>query len=599
MKLSVFGGVSYNGFKCDVLKSGVNKYTRRGISDKLIYCIVELEMFKKLGDKSKAIRSNMRNRVIITLNEDISISDWKVYLKVGEGMALWEKNRELDNIDGKKGLIESLDIMCKSEKIRFGSLIRGFYYGYQVKDIREKYKKNYEGVEEIGEIREEFFNKEKDKPELKNYISGFLNNFEKGNMFCFYWMMKILEVRGRCGRRFGKYKSCYIIWYILFEKLEETNVNLKKLINLLFYWYTNFNNSRNENWLYLTNAIYFVMKEKEYNWNEEISGDVYSNDEIENFFKFNITNKIEIDDFVFDMHCNEGRMKGKNDINFVNSGMVVENEYKKFDKGVYEEIYINLKMRKGNKKKKKKNKKINDYDLENLKFVDFEELIGSKSLNGKLCTESNCGKEMVFRNNGKIYKEVNKGFNYGKDCVIVDDLKEIFGLRKIGMYRVKSDKIVKRVDRKILSWVDNMKVIDKKCIYLIMDDFENTGHLDKIMIKKDKKIELEYLKIIMFRGVFRVTDGNMRNVLVNKKMELVSIDENNINKRKTIFNKLGRKLFDKELIKKSLEFICSNKTEKLKGIKEKLEKFKMGDLYEKIETNFNKLEIDILEEFTY
>jgi hypothetical protein len=596
MKLGVFGGISYNGVKIDVLKSGINKYARRGMLDKLIYCVTEIEMFKELGILSKGVRSNMRNRIIICLNEDVGISDWGVYVKVDKGIENWEKNRELDNIEGKRGLIESLESLCESKKIRFGSIIRGFCYGYENKEIRERYKKNYEGIDEIGEIcGEKYFNEEKDKKELKNFISGFVSNFDKKNLFCYYWMFKILNIKERCGRRLGKYKSCYVVWDILFDKIKESeNKNLKKVVDILFKWFINYNNSRNENWLYLVNCVYFVMNETEYDWESKSENKKFDDDEINNFFEFNKNNKIELDDFLVDMHCSEGRKNKKNEIDFINSGMVIVNEYNtNFDKDIYEKIYIDLKKTNLEKKKVKKETE----NLDNLEFVDFEVLFGSENLNEKLCTKSNCGKAMCFRNNGKILKEVNKGFNFGKDCIIVDELKNDFGLKKINMKRVRSNKIVRRVDRKVLEWKNNMKIVEEKCVYLIMDDFENIGSLgDEKILRKEKDIEIEYVKIIMYRGIWRVTDGNYRNCLINKNRELLSIDENSILKRKGIFGKKGKLDFDKDLVEKSLKDLIFNKEEKLEKIKEKLKEFDSLFLYEEVKKNFDNLERDVNEE---
>ena len=39
----------------------------------------------------------------------------------------------------------------------------------------------------------------------------------------------------------------------------------------------------------------------------------------------------------------------------------------------------------------------------------------------------------------------------------------------------------------------------------------------------------------MFRGIFRVTDFNLRNILIDDDGSLVSIDEGEIGKKKSIF----------------------------------------------------------------
>ena len=166
-----------------------------------------------------------------------------------------------------------------------------------------------------------------------------------------------------------------------------------------------------------------------------------------------------------------------------------------------------------------------------MEFIKFEELLDIKDisdLNDRLCEKNVCcNKVMCFFNEKKgiVIKEMRKSFNFGKDSCVVDEVKDIFGIRKIGMYRVKSDKKVSRINCKKLEWENNMKYTeDKNVVYLVMNRFENIGNLG---IHEDREtntlVKLEYLKIILYRGIFRVSDGNYRNVLMNEKKELMSI----------------------------------------------------------------------------
>ena len=59
--------------------------------------------------------------------------------------------------------------------------------------------------------------------------------------------------------------------------------------------------------------------------------------------------------------------------------------------------------------------------------------------------------------------------------------------------------------------------------------FENIGDLGKNKeFLKDERILKECLKIRLFDGLFRSSDNNMRNILVDKGGELLSIDEGDI-----------------------------------------------------------------------
>jgi hypothetical protein len=54
-------------------------------------------------------------------------------------------------------------------------------------------------------------------------------------------------------------------------------------------------------------------------------------------------------------------------------------------------------------------------------------------------------------------------------------------------------------------------------------------------VVENKKVAFEIGKIALFRGIFRVTDFNLRNILTDADGSLVSIDEGDIGKRKGIF----------------------------------------------------------------
>ena len=94
MQYKVFNPISYNEYKFDILKSALQKYIRRNEENKAIYSVIEMELFKFLKEKSTAIRSNIRNRILICLNEDVSITEYNIYNDVFNLMILWEETRK-------------------------------------------------------------------------------------------------------------------------------------------------------------------------------------------------------------------------------------------------------------------------------------------------------------------------------------------------------------------------------------------------------------------------------------------------------------------------------------------------------------------------
>ena len=67
------GGISWNGIEIDVLKSGLQKYIRRGIFDKALWCVYELNLFSEMITRTtekqsglKALSTNLIHLLIIT-----------------------------------------------------------------------------------------------------------------------------------------------------------------------------------------------------------------------------------------------------------------------------------------------------------------------------------------------------------------------------------------------------------------------------------------------------------------------------------------------------------------------------------------------------
>ena len=187
---------------------------------------------------------------------------------------------------------------------------------------------------------------------------------------------------------------------------------------------------------------------------------------------------------------------------------------------------------------------------------DLEKVGGIDTAKITLCAENTCGnKVMCFEYDGKIWKEGRKSMNYNRDYCVLDECKELFGLEKIGMKRVLTDFRIYKQDKSKKSWVDNWcleyyKKDKEPIVYSVMDKIKpglEIGKMKKELLchSAGRKWLKEYVKIGVFRGIFRVSDFNGRNVLIKDENKLVSIDEGDIGKRLDILG--GR---EKWLIKK-------------------------------------------------
>ena len=117
-------------------------------------------------------------------------------------------------------------------------------------------------------------------------------------------------------------------------------------------------------------------------------------------------------------------------------------------------------------------------DLEkDLEFIDGQNIYVNYI---KLCSDKTCGNkvmcfEFVTASWGKpntVWKESRKSMNYNRDYACIDECKELFGLKKIGMKRVLSDFRIEKIDKNEKSWINNWKKVytgDEKVVYCVMN----------------------------------------------------------------------------------------------------------------------------------
>jgi hypothetical protein len=242
---------------------------------------------------------------------------------------------------------------------------------------------------------------------------------------------------------------------------------------------------------------------------------------------------------------------------------------------------------------------VNEKDL---KFIDWSKFKNVKVLDKGVCGGKVCCIEVMLDYRGKKYilKEMRKSFNLGRDYIMMDDLKEKFGVRKIGMKRIRSNKYLDMVDKDKKSLVGNWKFVEGNCVYCMMEYFENVGDLgkNKEFLKKKSVVE-ECVRIRLFDGLFCSSDNIFRNILVNKDGDLLSIDENNIfGNRKRILNErdwFKKNKVDMKVLEKILEEFDLKKNVKL--VERKMKKYGFEDKVEEMKERFENYEKIVKSEF--
>ena len=197
-------------------------------------------------------------------------------------------------------------------------------------------------------------------------------------------------------------------------------------------------------------------------------------------------------------------------------------------------------------------------------------------------------------------KEGRKSMNYNRDYIVVDNLKHWFGLNDLKMRRIKMDKVSRKKDKAMDTWDDNTEWVDAPdTVYSMMDRIEGATRLSW---KKEKINMKELVKIGLFRGIFRVTDFNLCNVLTNEAGEHWSVDEHQIGVRKKIFGKKCGwvKNITREMVDEALEDLMEHSEMKMIKIRDKLKHYRFTDkMIECCERNYIHLKADVYNEMGY
>jgi hypothetical protein len=126
---------TYNDYSPNELKSALQKYIRRKELDKARYCLVELDLFSLVEQSSKAtdkekksakrLRTNLVNRLIAIMSEDIGICNPFLPIKMWKLYDMWRIHRDSDL--GRTYLIGMLDLLLVHKRLRLISHYKSVY----------------------------------------------------------------------------------------------------------------------------------------------------------------------------------------------------------------------------------------------------------------------------------------------------------------------------------------------------------------------------------------------------------------------------------------------------------------------------------------
>ena len=593
-----FNNCSEHGYSSTILKSGICKYFRRGEKDKFTWVVMEMSLFHD-HEKGSGLITNLINRLKILIMEDLSLSEIYIISKCSEILDEYDKDRSQRHL-----LLDFCELVTKGKRNRIVSYVNNWY--------RDKeYDKNDISLNKVLKYK-----KKGDSDELLFLGETLIDKLEKEDESIFQIFNEMMKIKGSCGLRYRRKEAVYLWFEILGDYMWPHQ--LEKVYHFSLQMFMRRGMKERPAFAIWIGLISLKRDGLDYSEKE------YQKYNSEDFDKYRLKMiKIEIDDYVVnDYHVNKGFGLGK----FAEVGAYVKDEDLSLlgDKGEeYKQYYIQKKNENDPKKKKskkilkdtsgvleeeekketkKKNKmnKLNRFNgLENISFDNFTDV---KILEDGVCGGKVCCIQVTYKSKRYILKQMGESMNWGKDYLLVDECKDIFDLWSMNMKRIVCDKRLVRKDPKIKTFVNNSSFSDESAIYCMMSYFENIGDLGKNKeYLKDEFVVKECLKIRLFDGLFRSSDNIIRNILVNREGELLSIDEGDIfGKRLNIFNKnewVSPKNISDEILNKVLDDILSEKDMKIKYVSEKLVKYGFSDKVDEFQDRFNNYKSIVMSEW--
>jgi hypothetical protein len=393
---------SYNDVPVGVLKSGIQKYVRRGMLEKGLWCLVELDLFRLLeaepdgiteyvkrhgeadrfvvARRAKAMRTNLLNRLIVMVSEEINVAVWWMPLVVDRLAEAWKADR--GRPESAKFLVDVYKYLMAARKIRLISDLKSVYLlppDYVKPAQRRDLRVLHEGLLRslglshllaagcpavperlldgctidlnpfLGERTEE----------RREIINGILHGLKHGSDRIFWWLGRLIDgCRDKKGEpRFaGRNDPLNAVWSLLMgfaQRREElwggtaqvypgNFGQVREILLVLKKWYETM--THRERPVYLYHAILLIVRRDQIDWSMQRPEIDTPWEEVKSLYDANLSGKrVELDEFVYDKHT--GRKGRNSQARFAHEGALVVNEEHKFLNADYRSIYNGLKER--------------------------------------------------------------------------------------------------------------------------------------------------------------------------------------------------------------------------------------------------------------
>jgi hypothetical protein len=346
-----------NGYSVSLMKSAMQKYIRRGNIEKALYAMYELDMFAfhfpDEGKSGKGIHTNMIHRLMIIALEDIGPNNIGIFLQLGTSInkicefrkareSTQEFSSEFCKLRKKEYhlLVAYIICCCNSSKSREAS-----YYKYIFQTCVDEYERNKKILKLYPIVKKNvanLLNKTKEEDfaiDTASHIFERLIDNQNNDALRIAWIWNNMTMTKKY---FNSSKGRYYILYRLHEYINnylsgDIKSKYLKIVNIMITWTKELKEIK-ENFLPWLVLLISLLKKN----NPILECKLPSQKTLNTYYKLLEKNlrheKMDIDEYVMDMHTREGKKLNKGPVHFANVSSIVIPEDKNINY-VYQKMY--------------------------------------------------------------------------------------------------------------------------------------------------------------------------------------------------------------------------------------------------------------------
>ena len=294
--------ITWNNYPADIMKSGLQKYIRRSILDKALYCAAELDLFKDAPNTKEAegIRTNFLHRLMIIFMEDVenlALFD-TIYTKMNQ---LFQERDKADRHKEKElyWVTEVVTLLVRSKKARICSHVRALFNPkYQPLHAR------YPSMNSLWVAQENT---------LEHNCSMFKKYLKEKNLLAVQYAFWIEASEEKLPQKL--FRSSQPVWFIFHQLMNPLQVAKTERVKKFVEWYKEHIGGMKEGFMCWLLPLLHEL--------DIIPSGTADAVEIPSYVARNREgHTIIVDDYVLDKHTSKGRGKGL--VEFALVGALVE-----------------------------------------------------------------------------------------------------------------------------------------------------------------------------------------------------------------------------------------------------------------------------------